>query len=873
MKKLITLFIPFFAVLLVSAQTTRYNISVVDAANNNPVENASIKIVGRNSGVSTNQLGTATLSATPGSKIQVSSVGYNSVTVTLGAELNVTIALVAASQDLSDVVVLGTRSAARSKTSTPVPVDVIKVNQVGLPTAKMDLTSILNQAAPSLNYNRQSGSDGADHVELATLRGLSPDHTLVLINGKRRHSTASVFLFGTRGKGSSGVDLNGLPKIAIDRVEILRDGASAQYGSDAIAGVINIIFKKDVNKWNINAGWSGYYDTKFNASKFNQGNQYVDEGKIDGQVFNFEASNGFAIGKNGGFASFGVNYTSQGKTFRQADTTDWKNNKETLPFLGTARRAFGDGSLNSFGTSYNLEIPIANTKTTIYSFATVNTKESEAYAYSRNLSARPLRFPSDASGNPIFVPGIMQKTNDGETYYNPIIAANINDAAFSGGLKGKNNCGWDWDASLTTGKNDFQFIGRKTFNASLLGNTTKNTFQDGGFRFRQTTVNVDFSKSFSKVASGLNVAFGAEYRHEKYRINAGEEASYKGYANAFDLAPGAQGFPGFNPATDTLTATRYNFAAYADAELNISKNWLVNAAVRGENYSDFGGVVTYKLATRVKATDNLNIRGSYSTGFRAPSLQQINYGNTLTGFSAGQLVQQRVANNNSTLAQSAGIPKLKEETSQNASVGFAYKPAKNFTLTVDGYITKIKDRVVISGYFSQFDPTLPGNLTSALANLNVETVQFLTNAVNTTNTGIDILADYTKKWNDHAIKVLLAGNIQKAKINDINVPAALATTPLNRKTFFSDREETLMQASAPASKFNANVTYSRNKMAVGLNATLFGAIKIKGFGTETPDNPFYGGINPQTYISGTTTLIPEVFNYKQKVTVDLFGSY
>ncbi len=866
------------------AQTIKGKIT--DATTGNGIEAASVMIKGTNIGTPTNSNGAFSLQAKQGSTLVISAVGYAPQQIIVNGE-NLTVNLNRSNTDIVDVVVVGTRGLARAKTETAVPIDVIKINQIGQPTAKMDLTSVLNMAAPSFNYNKQSGADGADHVDLGTLRGLGPDQTLVLINGKRRHTTAFVALFGTRGRGASGTDLNAFPQSAVDRIEILRDGASAQYGSDAMAGVINIILKKDINHWTINTGVAGYYDTKFNASKFNAGNQYVSGDKIDGQTFSLSATNGFAVGNSGGYVSFALDVLTQGKTFRQADTTNWKTNKDALPYINGGRRAFGDGSVNTYGASYNMELPVKDTKTTFYSFGTVNTKESDAFAYSRNFSAKPERFPVTLGGNLIFVPGIMQRTNDGETYYNPHIGTNINDASIALGLKGTSVHNWNWDASIATGKNDFQYNGNGTFNASLQGNTTKNTFDDGGFRFRQTTVNLDFSKAFKTVASGLNVGYGFEYRHEKYKINKGEEASWQSYnqddftfpnldpTDVRKLAPGSQGFPGFSP-NDTITATRHNFSAYADAELNISKAWLVDLAVRGEKYNDFGNVLTYKFATRVKAADNFNIRASASTGFRAPSLQQINFSNTLTSFSNGALVQSRIARNGDALSSAAGIPKLKQETSVNASAGFAWKAMKGLTITVDGYMIKVKDRVVLSGLFSDQDPTLPASFISQLNTLGVSTAQFFTNAVNTTNYGLDVVIDYSKKWSNKSFKALLAGNLQSINVDDINVPASLNTNTLNQKTFFSDREIAFLKASAPNAKFSLGLEYSVNKLGVGSHLTYFGDVKLTGFGDGSigTDNPNYAGINPQQYSDADPTkAVPEIFDYKPKLVTDLFASY
>ena len=256
MKNLILVLVLNFVSFLVFAQNN-ITIKVVDAKTGTPITNASVKLRNTGKGGITNATGTYQIQAPANAEIEVSSIGYSTATVTLSDQSEITIQLQAVTVDLSDIVVTGTRGAPRAKIETAVPVDVIKINQAGMPTAKMDITSVLNIAAPSFNYNKQTGADGADHIDLGTLRGLGPDQTLVLINGKRRHQTAFVALFGTRGRGNSGVDLNAFPEAAIDRVEILRDGASAQYGSDALAGVINLILKKDVNHLSVNAGWSG----------------------------------------------------------------------------------------------------------------------------------------------------------------------------------------------------------------------------------------------------------------------------------------------------------------------------------------------------------------------------------------------------------------------------------------------------------------------------------------------------------------------------------------------------------------------------------------------------------------------------------------
>ena len=851
-----------------------------------PVEGASI--TNKTSKLVTTSLkdGSFKINAVVKDVLEISSVGFKTTTTSVkGITVNVVLEL--SITDLQEVVMVGTRRAGRSKTESPVPVDVINVNQASVPTAKMDLTSVLNYAAPSFNYNKQSGADGADHVDLGTLRGLGPDQTLVLINGKRRHQTAFVALFGTRGRGNSGVDLNAFPEASVDRIEILRDGASAQYGSDAMAGVINIVLKKDINHWNINGGWSGYYDHKYNALNSFDPSQFYTGNQIDGGTVSLSVNNGFAIGHKGGFINIAADFLNQGKTFRQVPDTNVMKNPNALP-LNNSRRAFGDGSVTTGGIMFNMEIPLQG-KTSFYSFGGYNYKASDAFAYTRNWSARPDRFPVKPNGGLIFVPGIMHTSSDGEIYYNPHIQTHITDISLAAGIKGVTANDWNWDLSNTIGKNDFHYFGDQTFNASNIGNPFQTHFDDGGFNFLQNTLNLDFNKNIKSVAEGLNLAFGAEYRYERYAIYKGEDASYSNYNTffgpAYSQAPGSQGFPGFSPA-DQVVANRSNLGLYGDAELNVSKKLLLDGAIRFENYSDFGFVSTFKLASRYKLTDNFNIRGSVSTGYRAPSLQQMFFSNTLTSFSGGQLVQSRIAANGSKLANAAGIPKLKEETSVNASIGFSWKPAKAFTFTVDGYMVKVQDRIVLSGLFDGSLSTSFGNQLNALG---VSTAQFFDNAVSTTNYGVDIVADYTKKWSNHTFKVLLAGNVQSMNIDAVHYPTLLGDTYFHRKVFFSDREEAFLKASAPKAKFSLALDYTVGKFGFGSHLTYFGNLKLLGFGwtglasaagTNGPGDPnisgAFLGIDPYVDIDGYSDqvhVLPEVFNQTAKITTDIYASY
>ncbi|MEY4050732.1 MAG: hypothetical protein RL262_1566, partial [Bacteroidota bacterium] len=679
--KLTPLFLVFFSLFTLNSFAQNQTIKgVVSDSKGNALEGVTIRVANSKTVTTSNKNGSFTIAANTNDVIEFSSIGFESKKqLAVGNAMN--IILTASTSDLQDVILVGSRGAGRVKTESPVPVDVIKLTDVGMNTARMDLTSTLNFVAPSFNYNKQSGADGADHVDIGTLRGLGPDQTLVLINGKRRHSTALVGLFGTRGRGGSGVDLNGFPMSAVDRIEILRDGASAQYGSDAIAGVMNIVLRKNTNEWNITTGMAGYYDKKFNTNQFKDNKDYLYSGPIDGVTKSVSANRGFDIGKKGGFINLSLDVLDQGKTFRQAASSNIED-KYGLP-TNTWRQGFGDGSMNSIGAMFNMEVPLGD-DIKFYAFGSINSKKSDAYAYTRNWSARPTRFPVNSKGDLIFVPDIMFRSGSGDTSYNPHIQANIQDISMVTGFSKTSSRGWDWDVSNAFGNNNFHYFGDGTFNASNIGNVSQTHFDDGGFNFLQNTSNLDISKQFGQVNNGgIKVAYGGELRFEEYSIFKGEINSYKAFTNSYGLeqAPGSQGFPGFSP-DDKVKANRIVTGAYSDIEFTPSEIFLITAAVRAENYSDFGSVATFKTSARLKLSRNFNLRGSFSTGYRAPSLQQKYFSNTLTSFSNGGLVQSRVANNDDPITRLAGIPKLKQETSTNMSVGFSWKPSKNLTFTV-----------------------------------------------------------------------------------------------------------------------------------------------------------------------------------------------
>jgi len=391
----------------------------------------------------------------------------------------------------------------------------------------------------------------------------------------------------------------------------------------------------------------------------------------------------------------------------------------------------------------------------------------------------------------------------------------------------------------------------------------------------QNTANADITKRFKSVAQGLQVSFGGEFRYERYELYAGELNSYlQGSAKLPDgtvKASGSEGYPGYQPS-DASIASRTNEALYAEGSLDVTKAWLVDGAARVEDYSDFGGVSTFKFATRYKLTDNFNLRGSISTGFRAPSLQQLNFSNTNTTVIGGNLVYTKLVPNYSEIARTAGIPKLKQETSTNYALGFTWQPVPELGITVDAYQIEVKNRIVISGLYAQGDAALGTALNNILLSQGIGDAQFFANAVNTTNRGIDFVLDYKKRWGKEHFTALLAGNIQNLTIDKINIPTTFKGSAYDSATFFSDREQYFLKASAPKAKFTLNLEYGVKKLSFGTRFTYYGDVKELGFGeTNAPANapdPFF----PYVTMDATGQPVPEIFDFSPKITTDIYAS-
>ena len=770
-------------------------------------------------------------------------IGFEQQEVAVNGKSQIDVTMASGVQ-LSEVQIVGSRSPKRTVTDTPVAIDIIDVAEVSTQSGQLEVNQLLQYAAPSFNANKQSGSDGADHIDPASLRGLGPDQTLVLINGKRRHQSSLINIFGTRGRGNTGTDLNAIPVTSIKRIEVLRDGASAQYGSDAIAGVINIVLKDKTDSVEGSVGY-GFYNTNadgdfgtdpyglwntdgYRLDTERDGNAIGKDKSFDGGSVKVGVNYGVALGDNGGYANFTTEYINKNKTLRPG-----------FEF----RKGFGEAAIEGLNLFANVAYPVSD-KTEIYAFGGRNYRDTDAYAFTRNDGARVV--------TSIYPNG-----------FTPRITSIITDNSVSVGVRSKSDSGWNMDLSNTYGKNFFHYYIKGTLNASL-EDLSPTDFDAGGHSLDQNTINLDFSKYFDDVLAGMNIAFGAEYRTENFIIFAGEEGSYGTYdttgrliidpatqtqpvdAASGDPRPGgSQGFPGYSPANE-VDRSRSNVSLYLDTEFDLTEKLLLSAAARFENYSDFGSTLNGKLATRYKISDNFNLRGSLSSGFRAPSLAQIYYNLRFTNFVGGNALESVLSPNNSPVTASFGIGPLKEETALNAAVGFTAN-AGGFSATVDGYYINVQDRIVLTGNFDATD--IPG----------VEAAQFFANGADTRTKGLDVVLSYKKRFNENVWSATFTGNFNDMEITDVK------NGDLDEQTFFGERDQAFLLASAPDSKMSLNLNYERKWFNTGLSFTRFSEVNLLDFQVfESPADLGYA--DQDALLEGATD------HYSAKLVTDLvFG--
>ncbi|MDO5974740.1 TonB-dependent receptor [Flavivirga jejuensis] len=844
--------------------------TVTDGETNLPLAGANIIIKGTSTGTISDFDGNFTLN-TEGFPVTLvaSSVGYETQEVTVSSSQKVIIAL-KEGVALDQVILIGSRNPSRTAVDTPVPVDVINISELTSQGPQVNLNQLLNFVAPSFTSNTQTISDGTDHIDPASLRGLGPDQVLVLINGKRRHNSSLVNVNGTFGRGSVGTDLNAIPSGSIKRLEVLRDGAAAQYGSDAIAGVINIVLNDNVNELTLNVTTGAHFAKNANDQT----------GGVDGETINVSANYGVSLGDKGGFVNFTGDFDYREDYSRMKE---WEGDIFNL-YNTVERFANNDGynlsdlldddvsDVIQYGNAAGLGLDPLATKADLQGILSADNTTAELAA--RNLvrsdfnmrvgqsQVRGGRFfanlslPLDDNGTELYSfagtssrkgnsAGFYRLPNQSRTYtpayingFLPEINSTITDKSLAVGIKGKIN-NWHVDLSNTWGKNAFLYTIGNTFNASRQ-NASPTTFDAGGFNFAQNTVNLDINQFYDDIFNGFNVAFGAEYRLENYEIVSGEEASYGQYTSEGELITlptqvpssdffergrpgGSQVFPGFSPANE-LSRDRSSIAGYFDLEADFSETFLVSFATRFENYSDFGSTINFKLATRLKASENVNIRAALNTGFRAPSLHQLNFNSTSTIFQDGIPVEVGTFSNDSRAANLLGIPELKEETSKSISLGFTAKlPDANLTVTVDGYFVAIDDRVVYTGQFA--GPGTGTELDNLLSQANASAASFFANAIDTESKGLDIVLTHKANIGTKTgLKSDLSGTFSKTKkVGPIKASQVLEDAGLVN-TYFPEDSRIYLEEAVPRTKLNLTNSLTTGKFNIFLRNVWFGEV-------------------------------------------------
>ena len=694
------------------------------------------------------------------------------------------------------VVGVGTRGQGRTVADSPVPVDVVTEQEI-IETGEVEVGRIIQALIPSFNFSSSTISDGTDSVRPATLRGLGPDQVLVLVNGKRRHSSALIHVNTSVGRGTAGTDLNAIPVSAIKRIEVLRDGASAQYGSDAIAGVINIILK----------------DSYDGALRTSAGQTY----ESDGTRYTARLNKGFQIGEDGVLHA-ALEFSHRGATNRAGlsgskqynDSVIDENNVLTLD-PGNKERDFrrrnfriGDAELDQFSGAFNYSNPVEGLGAEVYAFGDFSRVQNESggfYRRANQLSRNP--------AGSIYPDGFL-----------PLINTTVTDFSIGGGIVHEFENSVKADFSVVHGGNSFNFEVTNSQNASWVScaiskdcpgfpdvdvSATPTSADSGTLNLHLTSLNLDFSWP---LRDSLHLAWGAEYKLDRYQIEAGEPYSYVDYGRG-EAEHSIQVFPGFRPGHE-VDESRNAVALYVDSEFYVSEVFLISPAVRFENYSDFGSTINGKVATKLDLSGEFALRGSVSTGFRAPSMQQLYFNNVSTQFNPdpdnpGQLIADEVVTfrNNSPVAREIRIPELDAETSITGSVGFVYQPLSSFTVTTDFYHIDVRDRIIISGRLTPGDPDLPPGVGDAIISAGADKAQFFMNAADTRTQGVDVVATWDVPFvatGDLGLRLL--ATVSETEITKVNLPANLPNA------LFTEQDRSIVEEWQPSSRFTLSGSYA-----------------------------------------------------------------
>ena len=752
----------------------------------------------------------------------------------------------AAAEEGSDapaIVVIGSRRENRTVADSPVPIDVIG-GEALTESGFTETNRLLNQLVPSFNFPQPSITDGTDVIRPATLRGLAPDQTLVLVNGRRRHTSALLNINGSVGRGSAAVDLNTIPPLAIERIEVLRDGASSQYGSDAIAGVINVQLRRaeggratmTFGQYRtsiaeqrevtgvVTAGGLPVLDPNAGVIDVYQLARTGENRRAnDGETLTLATNIGLPLGDRA-FANFTIQYQDRNATNR-ADADPRRqyptaNDPRELTFNRYTHR-YGDAETTDLTLFFNGGADLGEAAE-IYTWASYNVRDGESAGFYRRAGV--------ATG-----PAVIQDTRNRDwnasttsfvPFYPdgflPLIVTTVEDFSLAAGVRG--DLGeWNYDLSAVYGHNSVDFGVQNSFNTSLGGALSSRAFDAGSIRFGQTSINLDIQREFEGViGNNLSIAFGGEYRNENYRIVAGELQSYvAGPFAASNGAPaGAQVFPGFRPANE-VDASRDAFAGYIELESDLTDFLTVQVAGRYEHFSDFGDTLNGKVAARLEPVEGIGLRGSVSTGFRAPSLHQQFFATSSTNNVNGTLVEIGTFPVASPVARALGSRDLDPESSFNWSVGATFDLIPRLSITADYYNIKIEDRIVVTENLQ--GAGVVATLVAAGFN-NITSARFFINGIDTRTEGFDIVASYRLPETPIGSFRLTAGfNRNTTEITD----RAVLPNTLNL-TLFGRQESLRITDGQPRDKFNVGVDWDSGIFGATLRGNRYGEVLVPG---------------------------------------------
>ena len=786
------------------------------------IPGVAIQIAGTSSGTVSDIDGAYSLPLNGGSHvINYSYLGFGTIskTVVMGStDQSLDVDMSTSTTILQEVVIsTGSRNTQRTIIDAPVPVDILSAGDLKS-TGQVSFDKALQYRVPSFNTVNTPVNDATTLLDPYEIRNMGPSRTLVLIDGKRKNLSSLLYVQFSPGRGETGVDLSAIPQDAIERVEILRDGASAQYGSDAIAGVMNVILKSrnQGSSLNVNVGTS---------TKKNNGGLVGNTGY--GQSYGISLNSGYSNDKK--FLNYTVGFKHDGSVVRSGivdvpteiatfggDAASDALIRNYLKDFPTANNVNGSGEITSANFLINGGVNFSE-KGLLYVNAAIVAKKVNSFANFRTpywrLDRGLLHSPTDNGGKNYITSGTLQGFPDavdlykGYTGYVPTFEGDMKDYNATIGVK--NTLGaWKTDVSLTTGGNSQTYTVNNTVNRSL-GTASPTFFKPGGFGFSHLVGNIDLSRNLT---DQISLSIGSEARSETYKIIAGDDASVTGQ--------GSNSFPGINPI-NAATNSRFNIGAYADINFDITQDFLISGAFRTEKYSDFGNANVWKLSSRYKLADNkLVFRGSLSTGFRAPTLHQIYAQSIQASFAAGTIVSSGLFNNNSVQARLLGIPKLNPEKSTNLSLGVGINPTKDLNFTLDFYNITLKDRIVYSSSISTSDKTTA--LYNILAKNELVSVQFFINGIKTQTSGLDfVLSQRNLGLGMGKLGINFAGNIvlNNKIVGTPNEPAAIKSAG---SSILNEQVKSLLTEGRPNYKVILGFDYNLNKWNFNLYNTLFG---------------------------------------------------